>query len=132
MTPIVVDASALVEYLLRTARGRALEPLFTHPDADLHIPALCDVEVVAVLRRGLLGGRLDRVRAAEALEDLRDLPLIRHGHQLLVERILLLGRNFSAYDATYVALAERLDAALLTVDDRLTRAVRAHLPLELL
>jgi predicted nucleic acid-binding protein len=132
MTRIVVDASALVEYLLRTARGRILEPTFTRRDVDLHIPALCDVEVAAVLRRGLLGGELDRVRAAEAIEDLRDLPLIRHGHQLLLERILLLGRHFSAYDATYVALAERLDAVLLTADDRLARAVRVHLPLELL
>jgi predicted nucleic acid-binding protein len=132
MTPIVVDASALVEYLLRTARGRLLESIFTRRETDLHIPALCDVEVAAVLRRGLLGGRLQRTRAAQVIEDLRDLPLTRHGHQLLVERILLLGQNLSAYDATYVALAERLDAALLTADDRLTRAVQMHSSLELL
>jgi predicted nucleic acid-binding protein len=132
MTPIVVDASALVEYLLRTARGRLLDSIFTRRETDLHIPALCDVEVAAVLRRGLLGGRLQRTRAAQVIEDLRDLPLTRHGHQLLVERILLLGQNLSAYDATYVALAERLDAALLTADDRLTRAVQMHSSLELL
>lgn len=126
MRRVVVDASALTEYLLRTERGIALETVFAAGDLDLHAPALCDVEVMAVLRRGLLGGFLGPHRALQAIEDLRDLPLARHGHQLLLERILLLRENFSAYDAAYVALAERLEAELLTDDRRLARAVSRH------
>lgn len=60
------------------------------------------------------------------IEDLRDLPLTRHGHQNLLERILVLRSSFSVYDAAYVALAERLDAALLTADRRLRRAATEH------
>lgn len=126
MSRIVIDASALAEYLLRSARGLELEPVFVDREHDLHAPALCDIELMAVLRRGLLSGRLAGARAAEVIEDLRDLPLTRHGHQSLLEQILILRRNFSAYDAAYVALAERLDAELLTDDRRLGRAVSEH------
>jgi predicted nucleic acid-binding protein len=96
------------------------------PDVDLHIPALCDVEVAAALRRAILRTALPEQRAAAALHDYVDLPLVRHGHQSLIERILELRSNFSAYDATYVALAEQISAELLTADRRLTQAVQAH------
>jgi predicted nucleic acid-binding protein len=71
------------------------------------------------------------MRAADAIEDYLDLPLFRHGHQALLGRVLELRSNFSAYDATYVALAEQLNGELLTVDDGLARAVRTQLPLGL-
>ena len=90
------------------------------------MPALCDVEVAAGLRRALLRRALSGERAEEAVRDYLDLPLSRHGHQGLVVRILELRANFSAYDATYVALAEHLGAELLTADERLARAVQAH------
>jgi predicted nucleic acid-binding protein len=90
------------------------------------VPALCDVEVAAGMRRGLLGGILSAERVAEAIADYLDLPLTRHGHQGLLARILDLRENFSAYDATYVALAERLDGDLLTGDESLARAARTH------
>ncbi len=93
---------------------------------DLHAPALCDVEVAAGLRRALLGGLLSVPRAQEALADLHDLPLTRHGHLGLLGRILELRANLSAYDAAYVALAERLRAELLTADRALARAAEAH------
>jgi predicted nucleic acid-binding protein len=92
----------------------------------VHVPALCDVEVVAGLRRGVLRGSLSARRATEAVEDYLDLPLTRHGHQGLLERILELRPNFSAYDATYVALAEWLHADLLTADAGLKRATGTH------
>jgi predicted nucleic acid-binding protein len=116
----------LVEYLLRTELAPAMESVISAPDADLHVPALCDVEVSAALRRGLLRKLLTERRAQQALEDYLDLPLTRHGHQALLGRILSLRTNFSAYDASYVALAERLDAALLTGDEGLARSLRAH------
>lgn len=130
MDVLVVDASALAKYLLRTENGPRVERVITRPQVDLHVPALCDVEVVAVLRRGLLRERLEPQRARQALWDLLDLPLMRHGHQADIGRGLELHRDFSAYDAVYVALAERLGARLVTTDARLARAVREHLALE--
>lgn len=115
-----------MEHLLGTGRGAAVGDALRADDVDLHVPSLCDVEVSAVLRRGLLAGLIEEARAREALTDYRDLPLLRHGHLPLLERVLALRENFSAYDAVYVALAERLGASLLTADERLARAARAH------
>ncbi len=117
-----MDASALVEYLLRTERGQEVESALSSQETDLHVPALCDVEVTAALRRGILRGALAEPRAEQALTAYLDLPLNRHGHQTLLPRILGLRANFTSYDATYVALAEKLEAPLLTTDRRLARA----------
>jgi predicted nucleic acid-binding protein len=122
MRLFVVDASALVELLLRTPVGRNFEPELADPEVDLHIPALCDVEVVSALRRLLVAGIIDEARAGLALTDLVALPLTRHGHQGLLPRMLRLRHNFSAYDAAYVTLAERLGAGLVTGDGRLATA----------
>lgn len=132
MTRRVVDASALVEYLLRTPFAAQLDHLIEADDADLYVPALCDIEVLAVLRRALLARTLTEERARLAVEDHLDLPLIRHGHAALLGRVLGLRANVSAYDATYVALAESLDASLVSADARLARAVHAHTNLEVL
>lgn len=90
------------------------------------MPALCDVEVVAGLRRALLRLTISDRRADEALQDYLDLPLIRHGHQGLLQRMLELRANFSAHDAPYVALADHLPGELLTCDGHLRRAVRTR------
>lgn len=90
------------------------------------MPALCDVEVTAGLRRALLRRALTEDRALLAVEDYLDLPLTRHGHQSLLGRILELAMNFSVYDATYVALAEHIGGGLLTADEALARATRTH------
>jgi predicted nucleic acid-binding protein len=116
----------LLEYLLGTEAGQAVGASFRYDDPDLHVPALCDVEVVSGLRRSLHARALAHRRALEAVQDYLDLPLTRHGHQGLLERMLELRANFTAYDATYVALAEELAGGLLTADDRLARAVRSH------
>jgi len=99
---------------------------------DLHVPALCDVEIVAGLRRAIALGRLSDRRGADALQDYLDLPLTRHGHRGLLGRVLELRANFSAYDATYVSLAEHLGGELLTADGRLRRAVGTHTPIGVL
>jgi predicted nucleic acid-binding protein len=110
--------------LLGTGLAPPVEGLLRSPDADLHVPSLCDVEVAAGLRRALAHRVLTAQRAELAVADYADLPLTRHGHLALMSRILELRDNFSAYDAAYVALAERLGAALLTGDGGLRRAVR--------
>ena len=119
---IVADASAVVEYLLRTEQADAFGSALRAEETDVHVPALCDMEVCSALRRGLLSGQVSTKRADQALEDYLDFPLSRHGHQPLLPRILALHQYVSAYDAAYVALAERLGAPLLTGDRRLARA----------
>jgi predicted nucleic acid-binding protein len=74
------------------------------------------------LRRGLLAGQLTEARALEVLADLRDLTLTIHAHEPFLRRVLALRQNFTAYDACYVALAEALDAEVVTTDERLARA----------
>lgn len=122
----MADASALLEYLLQTDRSARIGDVLRKTDADIRVPALCDVEVAAGLRRALLRGLVSAERAALALDHYLLLPLTRHGHQALLPRVLGLRSNFSAYDACYVALAEILGADLLTADERLSRAVQTH------
>lgn len=130
MRPVVADASALVEYLLRTSRAASIGRVIEDPDVDLHAPALCDVEVAAALRRALLAGRMKVERAEQAVEHYLGLPLTRHGHEALIAPALRLRENFSAYDATYLALAQRLGASLLSADERLGRAMVRHTGIE--
>jgi predicted nucleic acid-binding protein len=127
---IVIDASVVIELLLGTAAGRAVEGRLFDPRASLHAPHLVDVEVAHVLRRYCASGDLTPARAAEAVADLADLPITRHEHVLLLPRMWQLRRNLTAYDAAYVALAEALDATLLTRDAKLARAAdRARIEL---
>jgi predicted nucleic acid-binding protein len=81
-----------------------------------------DVEVTQVLRRFVARGEIEPERARQALEDLADLPLQRYAHDVLLPRVWELRQNLTAYDAVYVALAEVLDAPLLTRDARILRA----------
>jgi predicted nucleic acid-binding protein len=119
---IVIDASALLEVLLNTATsGRIAERLFARNDT-LHAPHVLDLEVAQVLRRYTLSGEMDAERSEQALEDLTDLPLNRYPHDVFLFRIWALRRNLTAYDAAYVALAEALDAPLVTRDTALARA----------
>ena len=119
---IVLDASALVELLLGTQRGRSIGARIADPALGLNVPHLTDVEVAQTLRRYVREGDLDPVSAAAALDDLHSLDLERHAHEPLLDRVWALRQNLSAYDAVYVALAEALDTTVLTCDARLARA----------
>jgi predicted nucleic acid-binding protein len=118
----VVDASAVLEVLLQTADGAPLTPRLLSQDTSLHAPHLLDLEVAQVLRRFVRKGEVEPQRARQALEDLLALPLERYSHDLLVPRVWELRENLTAYDASYVALAEILEATLLTRDDRIRKA----------
>jgi predicted nucleic acid-binding protein len=129
---IVLDASALVELLLGTATGRIVATRVADPAVGLHVPHLADVEVTQALRRYTQDGDLGKAHAATALDDLRALDLQRHSHEPLLARVWDLRQNLSAYDAVYVALAEALDAVLVTCDGRLARAPGPRARIELI
>ncbi len=119
---VVVDASAAVEYLLRTPLGDGAA--VTLEAADLFAPELLDAEVLAVLRREVLHSRLPEPRAAEALEDLAAWHVQRLPHRSLLARAWTYRANLSAYDALYVAAADLHDASIVTADGPLARAPR--------
>ena len=118
---IVVDASAVLEFLLQTPIGGRVEARLFRSDVEFHAPHLIDVEVTQGLRRLVRTGDVSADRAAEAIEDLRDLDLHRHPHLDLVDRAWMLRENVTAYDAMYVALAEALDATIVTCDAPLAK-----------
>lgn len=116
---IVVDASALIELLLRSPLGARVEArLFDQPEG-LHAPHLLDLEVVQVLRRFEQRGELSTSRSLAALRLFEALPIRRYPHEPLLARIWSLRANCTAYDAAYVSLAEALGAVLITCDARL-------------
>jgi predicted nucleic acid-binding protein len=125
----VVDASALVVYLVGGEHGENVRRRLLSARDRLWAPHLVDAEVGHVLRRGVLVRELSPATARAALEDLADLTIRRTGHIGLLERAWALRDNVSFYDGLYVALAERLGLPLITLDARLAGAsgVRAEI-----
>jgi len=119
---MVLDASAAVEWLLQTPAGKRIEQrIFSRPHT-LHTLHLLDVEFVQVLRRLVRERTLAPRRAEEAIQDLAALRIARYAPVLLLPRTWRLRQNLSAYDAAYVALAEQLQAPLITCDRRIAAA----------
>jgi predicted nucleic acid-binding protein len=110
---IVVDASAALSGLLND--GPARQAL---ADEQLHAPHLVDSEVASGLRRLMAAGQLQAADGWTALDTWRHLGLTRYALHPLLDRVWELRDNLSAYDASYVALAELLDCSLLTADAR--------------
>jgi len=120
---IVVDASAAVLGLLND--GDARSRLRTEALASSH---LVDPEVAHTLRGQVLRGQLDADDAGQALDRWARLGIDRLPVTRLLPRVWELRENLSAYDATYVSVAEALDCALLTADGRLARAPGVRCP----
>lgn len=118
---LVIDTSALLEVLIGRVRDGQLLTRLTE-ERELHCPHLLDIEVLHALRGLVRRGQISSDRAADARVDLDDLTLIRYPHPALADRIWGLRENLSAHDAAFVALAEALDAPLVTCDARLARA----------
>ncbi len=118
---IVVDASAAIDWLLQTPPGKEIEQRIFSRSESLHAPHLLDLEVIQVLRRLVRHRVISSNRAGDAVRDLLDLRITRYPHDVLVPRIWQLRDNFSAYDAAYLVLAEKLSATLLTRDSGFAR-----------
>jgi predicted nucleic acid-binding protein len=127
---IVVDASCLTDFLL--GRSQALDALEAalagHEQEPLHAPELIEPETLNALRRLARGGSISDERASEAAADLASARLIRYPHAPLRERVWALRHDLTAYDATYLALAEALDEpVLITADGGLAARARVSL-----
>ncbi|HKV25046.1 MAG TPA: type II toxin-antitoxin system VapC family toxin [Candidatus Acidoferrum sp.] len=119
---IVLDASAAIEWLLQSAAGIKIDRRIFSTSETLHVPHLLDIEVAQVLRRYVRDKAITAQRGEEALDDLSDMPLRRYPHNFLLPRVWGLRASLTAYDAAYVALAEALDAPLLTCDRKIASA----------
>lgn len=119
---IVADASALLELVLGTARAEQIGARALSAAETLHAPHLIDIEVAQALRRLVQLKEVTAARAEQALEDFGGIRLERYPHADLLPRIWELRDSVTAYDASYLALAEALEAPLLTCDARLARA----------
>jgi predicted nucleic acid-binding protein len=119
---IVVDASTLVEVLLRARDAQAIEDRLFENGQTLHAPHLIDVEVAHAIRRYAISGQIEGDRGRAALAILAALPLNRYPHSFLLPRLWDLRNNLTAYDAVYIALAETLQVPLITRDRRLAGA----------
>lgn len=122
---IVLDASAVVELLLVTARGSAITNAIAASGATLLAPHLLDLEVAQVLRRIEAAKLVSPARTLVALRRLASLDITRYGHDALLDRVWALRTSLTAYDAVYIALAEATGAPLLTCDAKLARS-RGH------
>jgi predicted nucleic acid-binding protein len=105
--------------LLRTRRAEGISRRILADDVALHAPHLLDVEVAQVLRRYARAREVGVARATQALADFMDMRVERYPMEPLLGRIWALRDNVTAYDAAYIALAEALDAPVVTCDARL-------------
>jgi predicted nucleic acid-binding protein len=120
---IVLDASAAITVLLNSGTSaRAIRERLGGSEEGPHVPHLFEIEVLSALRRHALIHDLSEKRGSELLEDLASMRLNRYPHTALLRRMWELKENVTIQDAAYIALAETLDAALVTMDGRLARA----------
>jgi len=119
---IVLDASVMVDLLTKEAPQTAHIRARLAGELEVHVPHLVDAEVTHTLRGLVLRDRLAAARARRAIRRFAVLPLVRWPQTPLLSRVFALRDQLTAYDATYVALAEGLGATLLTRDARMARA----------
>jgi len=130
---IVLDASALVDLLLRTQpRGAAVEERLSTAGETLHCPHVVDAEALSAVRRRVLRGLVSKARADEAVADLHSLRLDRYSLWPFVERVWGLRDNLTPFDAAYLVLAEALDCPVVTTDPKLRNAPGLNVRIDLI
>jgi predicted nucleic acid-binding protein len=118
---IVVDASVLVTALGHDGdEGRQVRAQLR--GTRVFAPEIVDLEVASYVRRARREGQIGEQRAVQALADLALASIARVSHTPFLGRIWELRDNLTPYDAAYVALAETLEAPLVTADVRMSRA----------
>lgn len=123
---IVVDASLMVEMLLNRPLGAVVRERLAQCAEPIAVPHIMDIEATSALRGLTKAERISSDRQEGFLMNLALFPAERYHHIPLLPRIWELRRNFTSYDAAYIALAEALDAELYTSDRRLARGHRAR------
>ena len=118
---LVVDASALVDFVLGSTKGRSAAIVMESHTA-LQAPALITAEALSALRALERRMEISPGRSAEAVSDVLSVPIRRYPTEALAGRIWSLRHTVTVYDAHYVALAEALRVPLLTGDRRLAAA----------
>jgi len=129
---IVVDASAVLEVLLQTPAAAAIHARLFQPPQRLSAPHLIDLEVAQILRKASLSGIVTGAACQMAFDNWRLFPVTRYPHDLFLPRIWALQQYLSAYDASYIAVAEMLNAPLVTHDGRLANAPGHKAKIELM
>lgn len=119
---IVIDASILANVVGDDGPTGIVARARLAVGGDLSVPDLVDVETVSVLRKRWIAGTLTARRFRDAVDDMLAIPLIRFPSGPLMTRAYELRANVTAYDASYVAVAEALGCVLVTGDGRLARA----------
>ena len=123
---IVLDASLVVELLTNGILADTIRDELARHDESFLVPHLIDVEVMSAVRRLTEGARIDAHRNAQFVAELAALPAERYPHTPLLGRIWELRHNFTACDATYIALAEATGSVLYTCDEKLRKGHRAR------
>jgi predicted nucleic acid-binding protein len=127
---LVADTSAVLEAIAALDAPPGLIERLAE-DGDLHAPHLIDTELLHALRRMSIAGQISDERAEDARSDFAELALVRYRHQPLNDRVWELRHNVTAYDATFIALAETLSVPLITCDARLASAPGHNAQIEL-
>jgi predicted nucleic acid-binding protein len=126
---IVIDASALTEVLLERPEARnGFNAALSGGDQEwLHAPEVVELEILNALRRLVSAGAISDRRATEAVNDLAKARVSRYPHAPFRRRIWELRNELTSYDASYLALAEALNATLITSDAALVARARTSL-----
>ncbi len=129
---IVLDASAIVEWLLETPVGAKVRQRVQASPTKPNVPHLTDLEVAQALRKLIRARKIDELRGLQAFDDYRDMRFVRYPHAGFLPRIWALRGNMTAYDAMYVALAEALSATLITTDGKVAAGLGHNVPIEVI
>lgn len=116
---VVVDASAVLALLLRAKSAERVAQRLRKARGNVHAPHLLDIEVAQILRRHAAAKPGQAERCQQALRDLQGMPIFRYPHDLFLDRAWALRDHMTTSDAIYVALAEFLDAPIVTFNNLL-------------